>query len=141
MAFSGPLEDRIAIQELNASYADTISAGELEEWNGLWAEEAVWDHPRFGHLVGRKEIAAMGVKALAALPFVQYAGLVGRIEIEGDRARGRVWVTEYTSRKDGGHFRVSGVYDDQYVKGDGRWLFLERRYAYRQRAIEEPVDG
>ena len=39
MAFTGPLEDRIAIRELLETYADAVCRVDAEAWGSTWAED------------------------------------------------------------------------------------------------------
>jgi hypothetical protein len=56
MAFTGPLEDRIAIRELLETYADAVCHVDAEGWGATWAEDGTWempDYPQFGRVSGR----------------------------------------------------------------------------------------
>ena len=41
--FTGPLEDRVAITELNGTYADGVVRIDADTWATVWAEDADWD--------------------------------------------------------------------------------------------------
>ena len=45
MAFTGPFEDRLAIHELIAVYADAISMRDGESWISCWAKDSEWRLP------------------------------------------------------------------------------------------------
>ena len=52
MAFSGPLEDRIAIRELLETYANAACRVDAEAWGSTWAEDGLRempDYPLHGH--------------------------------------------------------------------------------------------
>ena len=62
MAFTGPLEDRIAIRELLETYADAVCHVDAEGWGATWAEDGTWempDYPQFGRVSGRQNIVAI----------------------------------------------------------------------------------
>ena|SRR5579859_8048452 len=139
MSFSGPLEDRVAIAELNAGFGDHISAREPEQWGALWADDARWDHPRLGQLSGKAAIIKACAGAFENLPFIFFVGRLGAVDVRGDAATGRVWVIEFTANKAGDSQRVCGLYTDDYVKRQGVWLFQHRRYRYLERVRQEPI--
>lgn len=63
MAFSGPLEDRVAIRELIDAYADATMLRDEEAWAALWAEDACWQLPDFPTMEtrsGRKPLSRCG---------------------------------------------------------------------------------
>ena len=41
--FTGPLEDRVAIHELNGTYADGVVRIDADTWATVWADDADWD--------------------------------------------------------------------------------------------------
>lgn len=51
--FTGPLEDRVAIQELNGTYADGVVRIDAATWATVWADDADWD--LMGHQTKGKE--------------------------------------------------------------------------------------
>lgn len=128
MTFSGPLEDRIAIQELNATYGDAVSRRDKDAFGATWAEDAVWHLPWLDPVQGRETIVNLWVEQIANYPFHNFSGYVGALEIEGDRARGRVWTSELVENVKGQGGRVTGRYDDEYVKRDGRWYFARKTF-------------
>ena len=60
MAFSGPLEDRVAIRELMDTYADAICRVDPDDYAACWADEgAVWSipwYPQIGTIEGKDKI-------------------------------------------------------------------------------------
>ena len=51
--FTGPLEDRVAITELNGIYADGVVRIDAATWATVWADDADWD--LMGHKTKGKE--------------------------------------------------------------------------------------
>lgn len=42
VAFTGPIEDRLAIRELMDGYASAVTQRDEEAWASLWAEDSRW---------------------------------------------------------------------------------------------------
>jgi ketosteroid isomerase-like protein len=139
MAFTGPLEDRLAIRELIETYGDAVMVRDAEAWGKVWAEDAYWSLPEFKdheEFIGREAIVAgwvMSMSVYASLtdfskPMI-YIGTPGAIEVKGDRATSRVYTSEiYNDPATGREIRVRGRYDDELAKIDGHWLFTKRIY-------------
>lgn len=129
MQFSGSCEDQLAIRALNDAYCDAVFRRDAEAWGANWAEDARWE--LMGQTVaGRAAIVALWTGAMAGFSFVAFFAQIGALCIDGDRAEGRVYTHELLEHGDGSLTRPVGRYDDIYVRKDGRWLFLERRYTF-----------
>jgi hypothetical protein len=126
--FSGPIEDRFALGELNASYGHAVSSHDLNALGRLWAEDGLWTHPQYGTLRGLPSIMTVLGAALNAYPLLVFMGHLGQLAVNGDEASGSVYVDEVVADMTGNASRVAGRYDDRYVRRDGRWLFAERHY-------------
>lgn len=124
-------EDRLAIRELVAAYADAVNRRDAGRWGSLWAEDATWD--LMGRTVaGRTAIVALWEGAMAGYAFVGFFCDLGHLDLDGDRATGRVWTHETLETTDGTLTRPLGRYDDRYVRVDGQWRFAERRFTLRR---------
>jgi uncharacterized protein (TIGR02246 family) len=130
MSFVGPLEDRIAISELVDSYGDAVSRHSAQDWGANWAPDAVWNLnlPDLPKVEGREAIVALWTQAMAAYEWVIMTSKAGEIRVNGDRASGRFYTWELTRLKGGEEQRISGRYEDSYIKKDGRWYFQSRTY-------------
>lgn len=130
MPFTGPAEDRLAIRDLLDAYADAVTRCDVNNWGATWAEDAEWslpDYPEIGTTRGREAIIAMWVEAMKQYPGIMFVAWPGSIEIEGERATVRSYSSEVYDQ-DGVTKRDRGVYDDECVKVDGRWLFKRRTF-------------
>lgn len=127
MAFSGPLEDRIAIRELYGAYGDGSARQATEDWLACWADDAVW-HSHLFTCTGKAEIRAQWDALWTNFEKVAFLGEVGAIEVDGDTATGRSQAREIVVLKGGGIYKLVGCYEDKFVRRAGRWLFSRRDY-------------
>lgn len=126
--FSGPLEDRVAIHELNGTYADCVVRADAETWATVWADDAHWN--LMGMAVeGKDAIVTMWKGAMGGLEAVSFHCVPCMIEVTGDTARSRVQTQEYMKTKEGQTRAIGGLYEDELVKREGRWLFSSRKFA------------
>lgn len=127
MTFTGPLEDRLAIRELLETYADAVFRRDAEAWGATWAADGVW--MLMGMEVrGRDTIVAAWKQAMSAFEVAAFYATPGALAVAGDRADGRCYTIEVLKAQDGSIRRISGRYDDSFVKVDGHWRFAARAY-------------
>lgn len=125
--FTGPLEDRVAIQELNGTYADGVVRIDADTWATVWADDAHWD--LMGHQTeGKEAIVAFWNGAMSGLEAVSFHCVPCMIEVTGDTAKARVQTQEILKPKDAKARHVGGLYEDELKKIDGRWLFTSRKF-------------
>lgn len=125
--FSGPLEDRVAIQELNGTYADGVVRADADTWATVWADDAYWNLMGM-EVTGRDAIVAMWKGAMGGLEAVSFHCVPCMIAVEGERATSRVQ-TQEIMRINGSKTRViGGLYEDELVRREGRWLFTSRKF-------------
>ena len=123
--FTGPLEDRVAITELNGTYADGVVRIDADTWATVWAENAHWN--LMGHTVdGKAAIVEMWKGAMSGLEAVSFQCVPCMIQVTGDTANSRVQTQEILKPKDGPTRHVGGLYEDELRKVDGRWQFTKR---------------
>ncbi|MDX3899132.1 MAG: nuclear transport factor 2 family protein [Sphingobium sp.] len=133
------MEDRIAIRELIDIYSDAVMIRDAEAWGAVWAKDSYWSLPDFKdheEFVGREAIVEGWVMSMSRYssmtdfsdPMI-YAAQPGSIEIEGDKAKARVFTSEiYRDPDTGTVHRVRGRYDDELARIDGDWKFTKRVY-------------
>lgn len=138
MAFSGPMEDRLAIRELYDAYADSGSRGDREGWLGCFAEDARWKTHYFD-LTGHQAIGAKYDEIMADITDTTFFTQMGSIEVEGDRARVRMQQSESLLNRSGGTYDLVGEYNDELVRRDGRWLFKHKIYLVKRETMTEPT--
>lgn len=125
----GSVEDRLAIRELVETFAIATSRIDAELWGSTWAEDGSWKLPSMEEAVtGRAQIVAAFRQKLDYVALIAMSSVPTALVVEGARARGQAQCQELIFPKAGGRVTVVGCFDDEYVKRDGRWLFLSRRY-------------
>ncbi len=139
MAYNGPLEDRVAIRELIETYNDAVHRRDADAWADTWTEDAEWD--LLGHVVaGRPAIVETWKGAMDGFSYVGFAATPGAIEIDGLKARARVYVRETLIEHGGARRRIEGAYADELSKADGAWRFARRRYEILHEITDEIRD-
>ena len=123
--FKGLLEDRNAIRELHETYGDAVVRANAEDWGKVWTQDAHWN--LMGTAVdGREAIVALWSQAMGAFEAVSFHCIPSATLVDGDRATGRCQTQEYMKLKDGTTRAIGGLYEDEMVRVDGRWLYAKR---------------
>ena len=128
MISSGPLEDRTAIRELVESYNDAVMRFDGDAWAENWREDATWHLPGVGPVAGKDNFFPIWQQAMSGFEFVGFFASAGPIIVDGDKAHATWYQQEFLHQKDGVKRTVTGKYEDDYVKVDGRWYFQQRIY-------------
>jgi hypothetical protein len=121
--------DRLAIQEVLARYSHCIDRGRWSKLAELFTEDCRLD---LSQLMGAYDGQAGIAQFVATLEplgvFMRH--IVSNVVIEGDADRAHVecYVTAVTGSPATPN-RMTGFYDDQLVKQNGRWLLHRRRLA------------
>jgi uncharacterized protein (TIGR02246 family) len=129
--FTGPDQDRLRIRELIDSYGDAVMRHDAEAWGATWAEDATW-HMGGRIVTGREQIVALWHGAMARYSAVVFLAFPGAMAIEGDRASVRTHTYEHLVPVDGPPRIQSGIYEDQLVRREGRWLFASRLFTPKE---------
>lgn len=139
--FEGPVEDRLAIRELMDSYADSITRRNVHLWASCWSQEGRWA-PYEKTYLGLHEIVShwvhimkhsKGIKGSNTRLFLQFPG---SIKVSGDSGAGWAYTSELLVDDNNMTYHLNGMYSDQYVREDGRWVFAER--VFRKLHIDRP---
>jgi hypothetical protein len=133
-------ESVLGIHALKARYGElldgrfsaegVVGASELrriaDEAATLFSVDGVWDGgPGLGRATGRPAIAAR-LRA-STLSFSRHLFVKPRIEVDGDRARGRWDLLCPCRRPDGASYWMCGFEDDEYARTEGIWLHRSMR--------------
>lgn len=125
----------LAIRNTVGRYIDGICLRDSKVWGATWSENAIWVLPNMADpanpnvLEGKQAIVAAWLAAMAKFPHVMQKIQSGWVEVDGDTATGRWYLTEGNHLADGSSASSYGLYNDEYVKENGEWLFSRREYS------------
>lgn len=119
--------DELAIRDLVARYIDAVNRYHQADWAATWSKTASWNLMGM-EVEGREAIVQLWAGAMSSFDFALMMLNSGTVEIDGDSANGRWYITEHIKPKDGEPNITLGVYDDEYCKEKGKWLFARRHY-------------
>ena len=123
------IADRFEIEALRGEFTDAVMMRDYDRLASLFTEDGVVRIPDINaEVVSREEIRA-GVERLQGLwdYFVQTTH-PGTIQLEGDTAVGRAYISELGHLRDGSSQLNYAVYHDRYQRTPDGWKFAERVY-------------
>ena len=129
MISRGLVEDRLAIRELVDSYNDAVMRFDRDAWASNWTDDATWSLPGMGEITGKDKFVPMWQQMMAGFSFVGFFASAGPIIVTGTTAHATWYQQEFLHQKDGVKRRITGRYEDDYIKRDGRWFFQKRVYS------------
>ena len=120
-------EDELAIRSLVATYSDATNRGDLEGMVNVYAPD--------GELIAFGGPAAIGhdaIRRIVGSTIESYEWIFqmthsGLVEVEGDIAHGRWWVSEIAHIGGGNASQFYGVYQDKVIRTADGWRFASRR--------------
>lgn len=126
------IADRVEIEALRGEFVDALMMRDYDRFASLFTQDGAWRIPYINvEFVSREKIRA-GIERMQGLwdYFVQTTH-PGTIQLAGDTAVGRAYVSEFGHRRDG-HSEVNyAVYHDRYQRSLDGWMFTERVYEIR----------
>ena len=126
------IADRFEIEALRGELTDAVMMRDYDRLASLFTEDGVVRIPHINvEGVGREELRA-GVERLQGLwdYFVQTTH-PGTIQLLGDTAVGRAYISEFGHLRDGSSQLNYSVYHDRYQRTPDGWKFAERVYEVR----------
>jgi hypothetical protein len=119
--------DELAIRDLVARYIDAVNRYHSDDWAATWSESATWNLMGM-EVSGRDAIVELWTTAMAGFEFAIMMLNSGTVSVDGESASGRWYLTEHLKPVEGDTNITLGVYDDEYRREDGAWLFSRRSY-------------
>ena len=126
--------DYVAITRLQRAYADVVTRRAWTELEPLFASDSVVrvdtvtsDALEF---TGPTTLGEFIGGSIERFEFFQFVILNSHIELHGDAAKARVFITELRQHRETGSWsQVFGLYQDSYSKVAGQWRFARRLYS------------
>jgi ketosteroid isomerase-like protein len=124
--------DRVEIEALRAECTDAALMGDWDRFASLFTEDGAWRIPDVGvEFTNRAEIRA-GIERLQGFwEFFLQATHPGTVQLDGDTASGRAYLTEFGRMRDGNSQWHFALYHDRYRRTSDGWKFTERAYEIR----------
>jgi len=123
------IADRVEIEALRGEFTDAVMMHDYDRLASLFTQDGAVRMPHINQeAVSREEIRA-GIKRLQGFwdYFVQTTH-PGAIQLEGDTAAGRAYISELMHGRDGSSHLNYAVYHDRYRRTQDGWKFTERVY-------------
>jgi len=134
--------DIVAINQLAASYAEAMCRKSVREAVEVYADDGRLLTPTTEAAVGREAIVETIERTVASLDLLFIAVLNGLVQVDGDLARGRFAIREWSVRSsDQQGFLFLGFYEDRLARAPDGWRFTERRLIPRTMAKVDFLTG
>ncbi len=133
MAFTGPLEDRMAIRDFYGHFSYVSCSENLEQWLACWTEDCQWKTDYFS-VHGKSEVREQWDVLWTNFDKVILLSELGSMVVDGDKASVDCIMRELVQLKDGSVMKLAGIYRDTLIKQNNSWRFSSRNF---QISIEE----
>lgn len=123
------IADRFEIDALRGEFADAGMTGDYDRLAALFTEDGVWRVPAAGvELAGPAEIRDGVERLQRSWEFFIQNVHPGTVQVDGDTAVGRSYISEIGRFRDGRSHLNYAVYHDRYRRTPDGWRFTERSY-------------
>lgn len=120
------VRDDLAIRQLAAAYSDAVNRAAVDDMAATYAENGVLSAFGAPDVVGRADIRATFSEMYSGYRWIFQMTHSGTIEIAGDEAWGRWWVSEQSQNTAGIGAEFLGVYQDHIIRTEDGWRFARR---------------
>lgn len=126
------IADRVEIEALRGEFTDAVMMNDHQRLASLFTADGVVRIP-FANIdaVGRDEIRTLGERRQALADFFVQTAHPGTIQLDGDIATGRAYLSELIQMHDGSSHLNYFVYHDRYQRTPDGWKFVERVAEFR----------
>ena len=126
------IADRVEIEALRGEFTDAAMMCDYDRAASLFTADGVLRMPYVNvELSGRAEIRAFGARREALVDYLVQTTHPGTIQIAGDTASGRAYLSELIRMRDGSSHLNYAIYHDRYQRTPDGWKFTERVYEIR----------
>jgi ketosteroid isomerase-like protein len=134
------IADRFEIEALRGEFSDAVMTHDYDRLASLFTPDGAVRMPHINADARTREEIRAGLERLQSVwdCFVQTTH-PGTIQVEGDAATGRAYISELMYGPGGSH-RNYAVYHDRYQRTSDGWKFAERVYEVRY-VDTTPVSG
>ena len=123
------IADRFETEALPGEFTDAGMMRDYDRLASLFTQDGAWRMPHINEeFVGRDEIRAAVERLQGLWDYFVQTPHPGMIQLEGDTAVGRSFVTELGRMRDGTSMLNYAVYHDRYQRTPEGWKFSERVY-------------
>ena len=132
MSDAQAIADRFEIEALRGEFTDAGMMRDYDRFASLFTQDGAWRIPHIDVEFDSREEIRAGIERLQGLwdYFVQNAH-PGTIQLEGDTAVGRAYISEFGRMRNGNSHLNYSVYHDRYQRTSDGWKFTERVYEVR----------
>jgi ketosteroid isomerase-like protein len=125
------LADRVEIEALRGEFTDAVMMRDYDRLASLFTEDGAVRMPHINAEASNRDEIRAGIERMQGLwDFFVQTTHPGTIELDGDAAQGRAYISELMHGPDGSHLN-SAVYHDRYRRTQEGWKFTERVYEVR----------
>jgi ketosteroid isomerase-like protein len=125
----GGIADRLEIEALRGEFSDAGMMRDYDRFASLFTRDGAWRMPHINReFTGRREIRAAIEQLRGMWNYAVQNAHPGTIQLDGDTASGRSYVSELGEMRDGRSLVNYGVYHDRYARTADGWKFAERTY-------------
>ncbi len=141
------IADRIEIGALQGEFTDAAMMGDYDRAASLFTPDGALRMPNVPvELAGQEQIRAWGARVPDVVEFFVQNTHPGIIQLDGDTATGRAYMSELIGLRDGTSDLNYAIYHDRYQRTADGWKFTERVYEIRYHdtsplAGSAPKDG
>ena len=126
------IADRVEIEALRGEFTDAVMMNDHDRLASLFTSDGAVRIP-LGNIeaAGREQIRALGERRQALADYFVQTTHPGTIQLDGDTATGRAYLSELVRTRDGSSHLNYFVYHDRYQRTPDGWKFIERVAEFR----------
>jgi ketosteroid isomerase-like protein len=126
------IADRVEIEALRGEFTDAVMMNDHERLASLFTLDGAVRIPLANiEAVGREQIRALSERRQTLADYFIQTAHPGTIEVDGDAATGRAYLSEVARGRDIGSQLSYFVYHDGYQRTPDGWKFTERIAEFR----------